>query len=134
MATFDAPNREVCTVRRDRTNTPLQALVTLNDPVYLDAARALGRSMAAAEGGAPARLALGIRRVLAREARADELARLEALLAELLSRYEADPAAARLMAGDAAGAAGSAGAPAELAAFTVVANVLLNLDEVFMKR
>ena len=48
MATFDAPNREVCTIRRVRTNTPLQALVTLNDPVYVEAAQALGRRMAQA--------------------------------------------------------------------------------------
>ena len=45
MATFDAPNREVCLVRRDRTNTPLQALVTLNDPVYIEAAQSLARRM-----------------------------------------------------------------------------------------
>ncbi|MCA9246908.1 MAG: DUF1553 domain-containing protein, partial [Planctomycetales bacterium] len=45
MAAFDAPNREVCTIRRDRTNTPLQALVTLNDPVYIEAAQALARKM-----------------------------------------------------------------------------------------
>src|SRR5437588_5604822 len=51
MATFDAPNREVCTVRRTRTNTPLQALVTLNDPVYVDAAQALARTIVA-KGGA----------------------------------------------------------------------------------
>ena len=45
MATFDAPSREVCLVRRERSNTPLQALVTLNDPVYIEAAQALARKM-----------------------------------------------------------------------------------------
>ncbi|MBW8883906.1 MAG: DUF1553 domain-containing protein, partial [Planctomycetia bacterium] len=53
MATFDAPNREVCTLRRDRTNTPLQALVTLNDPVYLEAAQALARRIAASGSSPP---------------------------------------------------------------------------------
>lgn len=52
MATFDAPNREVCTVRRTRTNTPLQALVTLNDPVYVEAAQAVARRLVT-EGGRP---------------------------------------------------------------------------------
>ena len=50
MATFDAPNREVCTLRRVRTNTPLQALVTLNDPVYIEAAQALARRIVASGG------------------------------------------------------------------------------------
>src|SRR5206468_8513702 len=53
MATFDAPNREVCTLRRDRTNTPLQALVTLNDPVYIEAAQALPRRIAATAAASP---------------------------------------------------------------------------------
>ena len=51
MASFDAPSREACRMRRERTNTPLQALVTLNDPVYVEAAQALGRRMVK-EGGA----------------------------------------------------------------------------------
>ena len=53
MATFDAPSREICTVRRVRTNTPLQAFVTLNDPVYVEAAQALARRIVA-EGGVDA--------------------------------------------------------------------------------
>src|SRR5438105_15939816 len=53
MATFDAPNREVCTVRRVRTNTPLQALVTLNDPVYIEAAQALARRILSSGGATP---------------------------------------------------------------------------------
>ena len=57
LATFDAPNREVCTVRRDRTNTPLQALVTLNDPVYIEAAQALARRIVAEGGDTVARRA-----------------------------------------------------------------------------
>src|SRR5207342_1210973 len=67
MATFDAPNREVCTVRRVRTNTPLQALVSLNDPVYIEAAQALARRMVAEGGNTPAdRARHGFRLVLAR--------------------------------------------------------------------
>src|SRR6185369_1512541 len=66
MATFDAPNREVCTVRRVRTNTPLQALVTLNDPVYVEAAQALARRVVASAGSTPEdRARLGFRLCLA---------------------------------------------------------------------
>ena len=73
MTTFDAPNREVCTVRRTRTNTPLQALVTMNDPVYVEAAQALARRIAKA-GATPADQArIGFRLCLARPPSATEL-------------------------------------------------------------
>src|SRR4029078_5320413 len=73
MATFDAPNREVCLVRRERSNTPLQALVTLNDPVYVEALQALARKMAAS-GTTPAEKARhGFRLCLSRPPTEEEL-------------------------------------------------------------
>ncbi|HRE80886.1 MAG TPA: DUF1553 domain-containing protein, partial [Opitutaceae bacterium] len=63
MATFDAPNREVCTLRRNQSNTPLQALVTLNDPVYVEAAQALGREIAQAKGSVEQRMQEAFQRV-----------------------------------------------------------------------
>ena len=135
MATFDAPNREVCTIRRPRTNTPLQALVTLNDPVYVEAAQALARRMVG-EGGATAagRAARGFRLVLARTPATAEVDRLVRLHDDAAAAYRADAAAARTMATDPLGPlpAGLAADTADLAAWTVVANVLLNLDETFM--
>jgi hypothetical protein len=134
MATFDAPNREVCTVRRSRTNTPLQALVTLNDPVYVEAAQALARR--AADGGkTPADKARhAFRLCLAREPGPEELARLVRLFESSRAAYAADPAKAQKMAADPLGPVPQGADVAELAAWTVVGNVLLNLDEMFMKR
>ena len=135
MATFDAPSREVCTIRRPRTNTPLQALVTLNDPVYVEAAQALARRMVR-EGGASAedRAARGFRLVLSRRPGPAELERLVRLHADSLVGFLADPADAKKMATDPLGplpADLSVDEP-DLAAWTVVANVILNLDETFM--
>lgn len=67
MATFDAPSREVCMSRRIRTNTPLQALVTLNDPAFWEAAQELGRQMSQVDGDLTAQIAFGYRKALARE-------------------------------------------------------------------
>ena len=118
LQTFDAGSGEVCQIRRVRTNTPLQALVTLNDPAYVEAAGALSRRMTD--------LAHGFRLVLIRPPEARELARLEKLLGTMRSHYRDHPEAAR----DLVEAAGLEEGDAALIA---VANVLLNLDESLMK-
>jgi hypothetical protein len=134
MTTFDAPNREVCTIRRTRTNTPLQALVTLNDPVYLEAAQALARRLAKA-GATPAdKLRFGFRLCLARPPTDTELQRLVQLHQEALAFYRQDQAKAVDLATKPIGPAPSGADVADVAAWTSVANVLLNLDEMLMKR
>jgi hypothetical protein len=134
MATFDAPNREVCTVRRERSNTPLQALVTLNDPVYVEAAQALARRMARA-GDSPAdRARHGFRLCLTRPPEQEELKRLLELYENARSRYAEDRDQALALATQPLGDLPDDANAVELAAWTVVANVLLNLDETLMKR
>jgi len=135
MATFDAPNREVCTVRRGRTNTPLQALVTLNDPVYIEAAQALARRIVA-DGGATTsdRARYGFRLTLSRPPHEAELSRLVSLYEQSLAKFSQDAEDAKRMANDPLGAPPKGANIAELAAWTVVGNVLLNLDETLMKR
>jgi hypothetical protein len=128
MATFDAPSRETCTVRRIRSNTPLQALVTLNDPVYVEAAQALAKRIVR-DGGetVESRAGFGLRLCLARPPKPEQVHELTKLFVDELARYRGDAAAAKKLAGDASADA------AELAAWTVVANVLLNLDGVLTK-
>jgi hypothetical protein len=135
MATFDAPSREVCTVRRPRTNTPLQALVTMNDPVYVEAAQALARRMVR-EGGATAtgRAGRGFRLVLARQPSAAESDELVKLHDDALADFRTSADNAKKMATDPLGPvpADLDVEVADLAAWTVVTNVILNLDETFM--
>lgn len=133
MATFDAPNREVCTVRRDRTNTPLQALVTLNDPVYVEAAQALARRIVA-EAPADKRIGYLYRLCLARKPSEAESRRIAQLYEESLAEFQKSPAEASKMATDPIGSPPPGTDVAELAAWTVVGNVMLNLDETLMKR
>ncbi len=134
MATFDAPNREVCTVRRERSNTPLQALVTLNDPVYVEAAQALARRMTAV-GATPADKArYGFRLCLARPPTETELSGILRLYAKTYERFVSDTEKARNVATKPIGELPAASDVAEVAAWTVVGNVLLNLDEMLMKR
>ncbi|MFG0261574.1 MAG: DUF1553 domain-containing protein, partial [Novipirellula sp. JB048] len=134
MAQFDAPNREVCTVRRVPTNTPLQALVTLNDPVYIEAAQALARRTLEAAETRPQRLAFLFQTCLLRPPNAAETARLGQLLEQALQAFSADPVAATQMATDPIGDAPPGADIVQLAAWTVLGNVMLNLDEMLMKR
>ena len=135
MAAFDAPNREVCTIRRGRTNTPLQALVTLNDPVYMEAAQALARK-ATAEGGAKPseKVDYFFRVCLSRRPEAAEGKRVIKLFEQTLAKLRSEPEKARKLATDPIGPLPASSDAAELAAWTVVGNVILNLDEALMKR
>jgi len=126
---FDAPTREFCVVRRSRTNTPLQALVLWNDPTYVEAARALAARMMRDADAPGDRSERGVRLVLARSASPEEIATLVALAEDRLGRYRADPAAARALLDVGEHPSPVDLDPAELAAWTLVASVLLNLDE-----
>lgn len=134
MMAFDAVNREVCTVRRDRTNTPLQALVTLNDPVYVEAAQALARRIAAHDGGTTEGVTFGFRLATARSPESFEQERLVKLFDVVRARYADNSEAATAIATMPLGPAPESMNVVDLAAWTVVSNVLLNLDEMFMKR
>lgn len=134
MVTFDAPLRDVCTAQRPRTNTPLQAFVTLNDPVYVEAAQALARRMVAEGGDSPAdRARHGFTAAVARAPSPPELGALTDLYQSELAHYRAHPDAARTMATDPIGPLPDGLDAAEAAAWTVVGNVLLNLDELLNK-
>ncbi|MCW1922624.1 DUF1553 domain-containing protein [Luteolibacter arcticus] len=134
MATFDAPSREICTLRRDRSNTPLQALVLLNDPVYVEAAQALARRLMATASAPEDVIREGFRRVLSRVPSGTELKRLLELRQELLADYRKDPKKAAEMATVPIGPLPAGADANELAAWTAVAGVLLNLDETLLKR
>lgn len=135
MVTFDAPNREVCVARRSRTNTPLQALVLLNDPTYIEAARSLAQDTLKHGGESDvARIHYAYRRALVREARSEEIQPLLELIqaarvrfgdndqfTETFNRVGTVPPASELP-------------QSELAAWTVFASALLNLDETITKR
>ena len=127
--------REICTVRRSRTNTPLQALVTLNDPVYVEAAQALARKITA-EGGDSIedKATFAIRTALLREPGDKEIERLSAFYKMALEDYSAIPEEAKKMAEKPLGELPKGANIPEHAAWTVVSNVILNLDEIFMKR
>lgn len=134
MAIFDAPNRETCTVRRERTNTPLAALVLLNDVQFVEAARHLGARLLR-EGGDTdaARIEIGFRAVTARPPTTNEAAELAGLLADLRATYAADRDAALALLAVGETPRDATLDPVEHAAWTLLAQVLLNLDETITK-
>lgn len=134
MATFDAPNREVCTLRRNRTNTPLQALVTLNDPVYVEAAQALGRRMLQHAGSVEEQIVFGVRCCLQRDPTAFEKEQLITLYRDSRVDFEKNADSAMKMATDPLGSLPEGVNVVDAAAMTIVAGVMLNLDEMLLKR
>ena len=134
MAAFDAPSREICAVRRMRTNTPLQAFVTLNDPVYVEASQALARRIVA-EGGSSIedRVKYGLKLALGRPPADEQVKSLTTLFQNERIHFAADPKAALELATDPLGPLPKGLDPVDLAAWTTVANILLNLDAVLTK-
>ena len=136
LQTFDTPPGDTACVRRLRSNTPLQALVTLNEPTAMEAAQALGRRML--EGGSTdeARLIHGFRRVLSRVPDGAEVAELQTLLARQRQRISEGWVNPWLIAGaqgERPKSLPKGATPASLGAYTLVARAILNLDEAITK-
>ena len=124
MSTFDAPSRESCTARRERTNTPLQALLMLNEPQMLEAAKALaGRAREAAGDGGAAQVAWMIEAVVSRKPSDAEIDELLLLKQDLVAMYTEDVEAIKLLGAESA----------DQAADHLVASTILNLDEAINK-
>ena len=134
MTLFDAPARETCILRRPRTNTPLQALALMNEVTYVEAARCMAERMIR-EGGADSRdrLIFGFRLVASRRPQADELAILMAALDRQRQRYAQQPEQALALTSVGEKASPEDLETEELAAYTTVASLLLNLDETITK-
>jgi hypothetical protein len=130
MMTFDAPDRETCTVRRARTNTPLQALVLMNDPTYVEASRKLAERVMTEAGATPeGRIAFAFRLATARRPRPAEVAVLRQIFDGQLTAFRNDGRAAlKLLCVGESGRNTKLDVP-ELAAWSVIASLILNLDE-----
>ena len=131
LVTFDAPSREVCTARRVRTNTPLQALTTMNDPAFFEAAQHLAKRMVLEAGPEPGqRVVHGFRLCLSRTPNSEELRDVLSYQSGQRLRFAEDLEAALAVVEEQWGPEDDL---ADLAAWTMVANVLLNLDETVTK-
>jgi hypothetical protein len=122
MINFDATSREICTVRRVRTNTPLQALTTLNDPAFFEMAMALGRRLEKEAKSDSERVALAFQLVAARQPKPGEADRLLSWRQGEVKYFDAHPDEAAKLGGN-----------AQAASWTMLANVMLNLDEALTK-
>lgn len=134
LNTFDAPDREKCTARRGTTNTPLQALVLMNDPTYVEASRALAeRDLREAGPGASERIRYAFRLATDRDPSPKETALLEGLYKKEMSHYDTDRAAAKKLVAIGESPRSEKLDPAELAAWTMVTSTILNMDETITK-
>lgn len=133
MLTFDGGSGEVCQIRRIRTNTPLQALVTLNDPVYLEAAAGLAKLMIAEARTPGSRAAHGLRLALVRPLRSGEAAPLVALQRDTQKSFEAAPEKADALLKSARANVPTGISKPAFAAWIVTANAILNLDEILSR-
>ena len=134
LGVFDAPDREKCIARRSRTNTPLQALVLMNDPTYVEASRVLAHRMVSEGGpGGADRVRFAYERALARPPSVTESRLLEDLAREQTKKFEAAPELARELLQIGETPADGEIPAAELAAWTIVASSILNLDETISK-
>jgi hypothetical protein len=129
LMTFDSPDRETCSVRRQRTNTPLQALVLMNDPTYVEAARKLAERMMREAKAPEERIAFAFRLATARQPTKTELAVLRGIYEDELQTYRGNRQAALRLLAVGESARDERLAIEELAAWTVVASTILNLDE-----
>ncbi len=134
MTVTDAPSREACVARRERTNTPLQALLLMNETQYVECARALaGRVLREGGGTDESRLTYLVRLATARTPDAEELTELTSALADFRATYRRDPGAAKKLIAVGETKPDPQLDPAELAAWTMLGNTVLNLDEVLNK-
>lgn len=134
MDILNAPSRETCTVRRERTNTPLQALVTLNDPQFVEAARHLAQRALKEGGDKPeAKIDFIARRLLARSFLPEEMRVVQGSLAQLLAFYQKEPAEAKQLIAVGESKPDPLLHPGKLAAWTMLCNQLMNLDEILNK-
>ncbi len=130
MLAFDAPSREECVAERNRSNIPQQALVLLNDPTYVEAARVFAaRILTESSGDASQRITWAVQQALQRKPSAEELKTLSALFAQQLADYQKDPAAAMELLKTGAAPVSPNLNSSELAAWAHVARVILNLHE-----
>ena len=134
MSTFDAPSREVCAVRREQTNTPLQALLLMNDPQYVEAARHFAvRILSESEGDVQQRVAWAFERAVARPPSPQELAELVSVYNDISTTYHTDQDAAEALITIGESPPQPQYEASELATWTMVANVIFNLDQFLSK-
>ena len=135
MTTFDAPNRDVCTVQRENTNTPLQALVLLNDPQFIEAARALAERMQEEGGGQlQDQIQYAFRLVTGRRPKPKEIALFEELYHKQVQRFRDDPKSADELLSVGESKTNTTLDKSNTAALAMLASTMLNHDEAYMKR